>query len=152
MKLIFILSIIFFSIKANAEIFVCKDDKSRTIYQDKPCATKTIRKLETLPPPSIEEQGLAQERIDKMNEMSQQRAATVEAERLQQEKNDIEQERIALEKRRLDLLEKQATLEEEPRYIYVNPRLRHGITRPHQHSDWQHLKRQDPLGSQASDK
>ncbi len=152
MKLLFILSIIFLSFKANAEIFVCKDDKSRTIYQDTPCATETIRKLDTLPPPTIEEQALAQERIDKMNEISQHRAAIAEAERLQQEKNDLEQERVAVEKRRLELQEKQATLEEEPRYIYVNPRFRHGIIRPHQHRDWQHPNRQDPHGLSPRDK
>ena len=145
MKLIFILSIVLLSFRANAEIFVCKDGKGRTLYQDKPCATETLRKLDTLPPPSIEEQTLAQERIDRMNEVSQQRATAAEIERQQQEKNDLEQERIAIERRKLELLEKQAALEAEPaRYIYVNPRFRYGVQRPHQHRDWHHPKRQDP--------
>lgn len=146
MKLIFMLSMVLLSIEAHAEIFVCRDAQNKTIYQDKPCALETVRTLEPIPAPSIEEQILAQERIDKLNEISSQRAMAAETERLQQEKNNLEQEKIELEKRKLELVEKQATLDEQPvtRYIYVNPNLRPRVQRLHQHRDWHHQKRQNP--------
>lgn len=154
MKLIFILSIVLLSFKAHAEIFVCRDVKDKTVYQDTPCTTETIRKLEVIPAPSLEEQALAQERIDRLNEISHQRAMAADSERIQQEKNNIEQEKIDLEKRKLELQEKQAILDEQPatRYIYVNPQLRHRWPRPHQHKDWHQPRRQNTQTPVMKDK
>lgn len=120
--ILIILSII--TLPAHADIFVCLDDKNRTVYQDEPCADKTIRTIKNVPAPTPEEQALAQERIDQIHETSRLRATETELERLEQEKREIELEKIALERQRLELLEQQALNERHPYPIYVNPRYR----------------------------
>jgi hypothetical protein len=112
------------ALPARADIFVCQDDKNRTIYQDEPCATQTIRTIKNVPGPTPEEQAIAQQRIDQINETYRLRATETELERLEQEKRDIELEKIALEKQRIELLEQQALNERHPYPIYVNPRYR----------------------------
>ena len=135
MLVLFLLS---FSLHAFADVFVCKDDKGKTIYQDKPCLNASSRKLEILPAPSIEEQNLAQERIKKITEESQQRAAAAELERQQQEKKDAELEKIALEQRILELLEKQAAAEQNvTRWNWVSPWNR-WFRKPHHRDDDHH--------------
>lgn len=112
------------ALPVQAEIFVCQDAQNKTIYQDEPCAHQTLRTLKNVPAPTLEEQALAQERIDKINETYRLRAAQTESERLAQEKQDLELERIALEKQRIELLEQQAQNERYPYPIYVNPRFK----------------------------
>jgi hypothetical protein len=121
MKIILIMFAVI-ALPARADIFVCQDDKNRTIYQDEPCANQTIRTIKNVPAPTPEEQALAQERIDQINESYRLRATETELERLEQEKREIELEKIALEKQRIELLEQQALNERHPYPIYVNPR------------------------------
>lgn len=72
----------------------------------------------------LADQQLAQERIEKINETFQLRAAKAEADRIEQEKRDIELEKIALEKQRIKLLEQQALAERQPYPVYIYPRFK----------------------------
>jgi hypothetical protein len=126
----------FITTAVQANIFVCKDVNNKTIYQDEPCTNKTIRTLPKAPEPSPEELLSAQQRIDKINERYQERAAAAEAQRIEQEKNDLAQEQLALEKQKIELLEKQALAEENRYPVYVQPRYpsrygRQGLHRNH---------------------
>lgn len=95
------------SFQLHAEIFVCKDNFNKITYQDEPCLDTTIRKLKNVPDAPLEDQILAQQRIDKANALSLQRVQLAETERQQQEKVNREYQAIAIEKRKLELLEKQ---------------------------------------------
>lgn len=134
MKTILILITLLFSLQVHADIYVCRDDQKRMIYQDEPCAVEMIRKLKGLPAPSAEEQLLVQERIRRLNEISQQRAAMAELQRRQDEMNALALERIDLEKRQLDLLEKQASASEQALPIFIDPNFRYGLNKHGLHS------------------
>jgi hypothetical protein len=127
MKTIFILVALFFSIQAHADIYVCRDALKRIIYQDEPCTVEMVRKLKTVPPPSVEELWLAEERVRRSNEIWQQRAALAELQRRQDEIYALELEKIDLEKRKLELQDKQASEQIVP--IYVNPNFSYGFNK-----------------------
>ena len=99
--------------QASAEIFVCKNGANKITYQDEPCLDTTIRKLKNIPDAPIEDQILAQERLNKAQTLSLQRAQLAEAERQQQDKVKREYQAIAIEKRKLELLEKQSLESEQ---------------------------------------
>ena len=135
MKWLWLLSIII-SLQSHAEIFVCKDDKNKTIYQDEPCKNQTLRTLQKAPEPSLEDQLIAQDRLDQLKAVSQQRALTAEAERIEQEKRELELEKLALEKQKIELLEKQALAEQNRYPVYVQPRYPHyGRLWPNKYND-----------------
>jgi hypothetical protein len=127
MKTILIIITLFFSLQAHAEIYVCRDAQKRIIYQDEPCIVEMVRKLKTVPAPSAEELWLAQERIQRLNEISQQRAALAETQRRQDEMYALELEKIDLEKRKLELQEKLALASEQAVPVFVNPNFRYGF-------------------------
>jgi hypothetical protein len=105
-----IMSVMLVSFTAHAEIFVCKDGQDKITYQDKACATKTVRKLENIPEAPIEDQIRARERIDRSNESYRQYQAALMLERQQQQKIDLEYEALEVEKRKLELLENQSLI------------------------------------------
>lgn len=126
MKTILIIITLFFSLQAHADIYVCRDNQKRTIYQDEPCAIEMTRKLKTLPAPSAEELLLAQERVRRSNEFWQQRSSLAELQRRQDEIYALELEKIDIENRKLELLEKQA-LASQAMPIFVHPNFRYGF-------------------------
>ncbi|OQW70008.1 MAG: hypothetical protein BVN34_02855 [Proteobacteria bacterium ST_bin12] len=139
MRQLLILFILMLSCEAQAEIFVCKDSSNKLTYQDEPCLNQTVRKLKNIPDAPIEDQILARERIDRANALSAQRAATVELERQQKQKEFAELQAIAIEKRKLELLEQQANESQQatiPQWIlgsrYGYPI---GYTRPYAYRD-----------------
>lgn len=109
------------SLPVQADIFVCKDAQNKIVYQDEPCSHQTIRTIKNVPAPTLADQQLAQERIEKINETSQLRAAKAESDRIEQEKRDIELEKIALEKQRIELLAQQALAERHPYPVFIYP-------------------------------
>lgn len=113
MKHLLIVSTLFISFQVDAEIFVCKDNKNRITYQEKPCLTTMVGKLKNIPDAPIEEQVLAQDRINKANEVYRQRIASEAVARQQQEANDREIEAIEIERRKLELLERQTIAAEK---------------------------------------
>ncbi len=112
MKYLLMLSTFLLTFQAHAEIFVCKDGKGRITYQEKPCLTIMVNKLKNIPDAPIEDQILAQNRINKANEMYRQREAKAEVERQQQAAHDRALELIEIEKRKLELLERQTVAAE----------------------------------------
>ncbi|HSI38138.1 MAG TPA: DUF4124 domain-containing protein [Methylotenera sp.] len=123
MKTILRIITLFFSLQAHADIYVCRDNQKRTIYQDEPCAVEMTRKLKILPAPSAEAQLLAQERVRRSNEIWQQRAL----QRRQDEMYALELERLDIEKRKLELLEEQALASEQAVPIFAHPNFRYGF-------------------------
>ncbi len=126
-----LLGLSFLSFETRAEIFVCKDNHNKIIYQDEPCLNTMLRTLKNVPDASIEDQNLARERIDKANALSLQRAQLAETERQQQDKANREYQAISIEKRKLELLEKQNLESEQvivPQWI-VGGRSGFGVNR-----------------------
>ncbi len=72
-----------------------------------------VGKLKNIPDAPIEEQVLAQDRINKANEVYRQRIASEAVARQQQEANDREIEAIEIERRKLELLERQTIAAEK---------------------------------------
>lgn len=125
------------SMHVHAAVFVCKNAKGGTVYQDTPCNNGAVRKLDLLPAPSQEEQEAAQQRLQRINEQSQKFAMAAESERQQQEKYALEQERIALERRRVELLEQQALAEQNAnQWVWVNPYYRSSYRNQWNRSHW----------------
>lgn len=108
MKHLLLVAIFLLSFQVHAEIFVCKDDKNKITYQEKPCLNTTLRTLKNIPDAPIEDQILARDRISKANEIYHQQALKAEVERQQSEVRDRELEALAIERRKVELLEKQA--------------------------------------------
>ena len=108
MKHLLLVAAFLLSFEVHAEIFVCKDDKNKITYQEKPCLITTLRTLKNIPDASIEDQTLGRDRINKANEIYHQQALKAEAQRQQLEARDRELEALALERRKVELLEKQA--------------------------------------------
>ena len=125
MKTILIIITLFFSLQAHADIYVCRDALKRTIYQDEPCTVEMVRKLKTVPPPSVEELWLAEERVRRSNEI----LALAALQRRQDEIYALELEKIDIENRKLELLEKQALASEQAMPIFVHPNFRYGFSR-----------------------
>jgi hypothetical protein len=109
------------AIPLHAEIYVCKDDLNRTVYQDEPCERSTMRILQKAPEPSVADQMAAKERLEKYHERSQQLAAQTQAENLERQRQALEEERLALEKQRIELLERQSAAEQNRYPVYVRP-------------------------------
>ncbi len=134
-----IVIILLLSCQAQAEIYVCKDSSNKLTYQDEPCLSQTVRKLKNIPDAPIEDQILARERIDRANALSLQRAATIELERQQKQKEFAELQAIAIEKRKLELLEQQVNESQQatiPQWI-IGSRYGYpiGYTRPYVYKD-----------------
>ena len=126
-----LVSLTLISFEACADIFVCKDNFAKIIYQDEPCQTTTLRTLKNVPDAPIEDQILARERIEKANALSLQRAQLAATERQEQDKANREYQAIAVEKRKLELLEKQNLESEQvivPQWI-VGGRTGFGVNR-----------------------
>ena len=108
MKHLLLVATFLLSFQVHAEIFVCKDDKNKVTYQEKPCLNTTLRTLKNIPDAPIEDQILARDRISKANQIYHQQTLKAEAERQQSEARDRELEAMAIERRKVELLEKQA--------------------------------------------
>lgn len=125
------------SMHVHADVFVCKNDKGGTVYQDTPCNNGVARKLDLLPAPSQEEQEAAQQRLQRINEQSQKFALAAESERQQQERFNLEQERLELERRRIELLEQQTLAEQNAnQWVWVNPYYRSAYRNHWPRSQW----------------
>lgn len=108
-----------FSVPAQAEIFVCKDQKNHITYQQEPCTTKTVRVLKREPAVPLIEQQKAQTRIDNANKSFEAYAAKTEVERLQSEKLALERENLELERRAIQLRSQEYA--QQP--VIINPNL-----------------------------
>lgn len=111
MKQLLMISAIFLTFQAQAEIFKCKNDNGKITYQGTPCLTGTVGKVNKAPDVPIEEQTRAQSRLNNMKEMDRQHEAATKLEQ-QQEENARKQEAKELENRRVEALERQATAAE----------------------------------------
>lgn len=114
----FVLAI--FANQAEAEVFKCKDNKGKIIYQEHACQNETIDKLKIMPGPPIEEQIRAQAREDKMR---QDEAAKKAAEEIARKELEKKYQAEILERQQTELLKRQQQ-EEQHRRLQAEERER----------------------------
>lgn len=107
------------AMQVHAAIYVCKDASNHKTYQDEPCTTQTIGRLEHVPDAPIEDQKRVQQSIRSANENYIKRMQMQKAEQLEQQ--ELERQRLALEveRRKLEQLEQQEQFGQP--VVIVNP-------------------------------
>lgn len=115
MKRWIMFSAVFLASQAEAEIYKCRDAKGNITYQGTPCPNGMVGKIEPAPPVLEGNRQRAQERMDRIIEMSRQQDIAREQARQQKE----EQARQIAEQEERDRQqaeqEEQARLEQEYR-------------------------------------
>lgn len=96
------------SFQLQAAIYICKDHAGKVSYQDTPCVTRTIGRLNNVPDAPIEDQLRVQASIQSADAKYQARMALREFERLQALGQARLQLALAVEQKKLALLELQA--------------------------------------------
>ena len=110
MKRWMLLSATCLAFHAEAEIYKCKDAEGKIIYQEMPCKTLMLGKIQEAPKVSEEDRKRAQENLDRMLEMSRKR--DIEREQAWQKEQarrlaEEEQARQQAERERLARLEQE---------------------------------------------
>jgi thioesterase domain-containing protein len=117
MKLILGLITLMLPALAGADIYKCLDSHKKVIYQDTPCAAKTMGKVEAVPPLSKEDELRAQRDLERLKEEN----------RYNDQKRREELKQQQEEARRQEALQARESQTEEFRsgVIYVPPSTSH---------------------------
>lgn len=107
MKRLLIMSAMFLTFQAHAEIFKCKDVNGKITYQGTPCLTGAGSKINKVPEVPIEEQKRAQSRLDNTIQTNRQYEAARKLEHQQQVEKAKKEEAGELENSRVEAAEQQ---------------------------------------------
>lgn len=66
MKTLFSVLMLLIPLQAVADIYKCRDDRNVLVYQDTPCKTKMIGKVNTVPSPSKSDELRARQDLDRL--------------------------------------------------------------------------------------
>ena len=88
MKQLLMISAIFLTFQAQAEIFKCKNDNGKITYQGTPCLSGTVGKIDKAPDVPIEVSIRVQARLNNIKEQDRQNETAIELEQQQKEENE----------------------------------------------------------------
>lgn len=115
MKRLLIVSAMFLTFQAHAEIFKCKDVNGKISYQGTPCLIGTASKIKKPPEIPVEEQIRANTKLNNTKEMNRQYEASRKLEHQQQEDNAKKEQASELENRQVEVVEQQTVILEDSR-------------------------------------
>jgi hypothetical protein len=136
MKRWIIFSAVFLAFQAEAEIYKCRDAKGNITYQGTPCPNGMVGKIEPAPPVLEGNRQRAQERMDRIIEMSRQQDIAREQTRRQKE----EQARQIAEQEERDRQQSEQAEQEEQARLEQEYRERHFLNLWPQRFPWQALQ------------
>lgn len=115
MKCLLIISAMFLTFQAHAEIFKCKEVNGKISYQGTPCLTGTASKINKPPEVPIDEQIRANTKLNNTKEMNRQHEAARKLEHQQQEESAKKEEASEMDNRQVEAVEQQTVILEDSR-------------------------------------
>ena len=102
-------AVLAFSASAQAEMFKCKDDRGRAVYQEQPCENSNLRAIGTVKKPGT----VSADEVSRMEAEKAKTRSRLDAQYKAEQEARAEYEKRMMERRRVEALEDQARAQEQ---------------------------------------